>query len=85
MGKLRIGVFGVCRGTQLAECFVLAGCEIVAICDRYTSEHNHIESCINTLGKGITIYTDFDEFIDHDMDAVILANAFHEQIGRAHV
>lgn len=78
MGKLRIGVFGVCRGTQLAESFVMAGCEIVAICDRYTSEHNHIESCINTLGKGIAIYTDFDEFIDHDMDAVILANAFHE-------
>jgi len=27
---------------------------------------------------GVTTYTDYDRFLEHDMDAVILANYFHE-------
>ena len=30
--------------------------------------------------KGVTCYTDFDEFIKHDMDAVVLANCANEHV-----
>jgi predicted dehydrogenase len=47
--------------------------KLVALCDTW-------EDRLREVGKryGVTIYTDYDRFLDHDMDAVILANYFHE-------
>ena len=33
MGKLKVGVFGVGRGIDIAQNFKLLNCEIVAMCD----------------------------------------------------
>ena len=33
MEKIKVGVFGIGRGTYIAKDFMLAGCEIVAACD----------------------------------------------------
>ena len=33
MGKLKVGVFGVGRGINIAQNFKLLNCEIVAMCD----------------------------------------------------
>lgn len=75
MKKLKIGVFGVGRGTHIAKNFMLLNCDIVAICDFHRERR---EAAAKTLGKDIAVYEDFDSFINHKMDAVILANYFHE-------
>lgn len=75
MANLKIGVFGVGRGTTLARNFMMLNCDIVAICD-FSSER--LEKPKKELGNIAKIYTNFDEFIEHDMDAVVLANAFNE-------
>lgn len=75
MKKLKIGVFGAGRGTDLAQCFMMLGCDIVALCD-YNSER--LEWGSKRVGKDAALYSDFDEFIKHDMDVAILANDFHD-------
>ena len=51
----------------------LVGMELVALCDTW-------EERLEQAGKqfGVATYTDYDEFLGHDLDAVILANYFHE-------
>ncbi|MBO4940398.1 MAG: Gfo/Idh/MocA family oxidoreductase [Clostridia bacterium] len=74
MEKIKIGVFGAGRGVDLAKSFMLLGCEIVALCE---DKDFRSEGVAKQIGDA-KIYTDFDEFVQHDMDAVILANYFHE-------
>jgi predicted dehydrogenase len=75
MKKLKIGVFGAGRGVDLANAFMLCGAEIVALCD-FNKEK--LDWGLDRLGGGVNTFSDFDEFIKEDMDAVILANYFHE-------
>lgn len=75
MGKIRIGVFGAWRGAHIAKNFMMNNCEIVAICD---FRKDVMEKSAKDLGGEIALYEDFDSFIEHPMDAVILANYFHE-------
>ena len=73
-GMIRVGVIGVGRGNDIMRgTGALAGMELVAICDSW-------EEKLNEVGKqrGVVTYTDYDKFLEHDMDAVILANYFHE-------
>ena len=74
MKKLRIGIFGVGRGNGLGRNFMLLNCEIVALCD---SRRESMEIAKKAFPDA-AVYESFDEFIEHDMDAVILANYFHE-------
>jgi len=72
--KIRVGVIGIGRGQSFASGATdIVGMELVALCD--TWEERLIE-----VGKryGVTTYTDYDRFLEHDMDAVVLANYFHE-------
>lgn len=75
MEKIKIGVFGVGRGMDLVNNFMLLNCDIVAICDFHKERR---EAAVKKLGDTTAVYEDFDSFIEHDMDAVILANYFHE-------
>ena len=75
MSKIRIGVFGTGRGTHLAQNFKMLGCEIAAICDFHKERR---EDAAKKLGDNVAVYDNFDEFIEHGLDAVILANFFHE-------
>jgi predicted dehydrogenase len=71
--KIRVGVVGVGRGQAFARSSGLAGMELVAICDTW-------EERLERVGRelGTTTYTRFDDLLEHDLDAVILANYFHE-------
>jgi predicted dehydrogenase len=74
MDTIKVGVIGVGRGQGFARgAGPLVGMELVALCDTW-------EEKLNELGKelGVATYTDYDKFLEHDMDAVILANYFHE-------
>jgi len=73
MGKIKIGVFGVGRGMDIAKNFLLLGADIVAICDFHK---DRLEEAIAKVSKDTAVYDNFDDFIQHDMDAVILANYF---------
>lgn len=77
MKKIRIGVLGAYRGTSMINyCKRADNVEIVAICDKLPealeAQRQHAE------GLNITFYDHFDDFIKHDMDAVVLANYANE-------
>ena len=75
MKRIRIGILGSgSRARQLAETFMLLNGEIVAVCDNRESEMAEMRGLV---GKDVATYASFDEFIEHDMDAVVLANYFH--------
>ena len=72
--KIRVGVVGVGRGSGFAMgAGPHLGMELVALCDKW-------EERLLRLGRElkVTTYTNFGKFLEHDMDAVILANYFHE-------
>lgn len=75
MKNIRIGILGAGRGIDVANNFLLLGCEIIALCD--FNEERASEG-IKNLAIDVPVFKDFDEFIELDMDAVILANYFHE-------
>ena len=75
MEKIRVGIFGLNRGASHINGFLGNNAEIVAVCDQRT---NLVEAVRKKLGEGVGYYENFDEFIEHDMDAVLLANYFHE-------
>ncbi len=75
MSKLKVGIFGVGRGMDLAKDFMLNGCDVVALCD---NRKERMEAAMEKMGKTVAIYEDFDQFLEHDMDIVVLANFFHE-------
>lgn len=74
---IKIGVFGVRRGGALLElCEKVGGAKVVAICDNDADAVQAVKQ--NPISNGVTFYAGFDEFIKHDMDAVVLANCAHE-------
>ncbi len=71
----RIGVFGLGRGCDLMRKVNLCGGQLVAVCDRIPSKLSRAEEY---MAPGGGYYVDFDEFIQHDMDGVIIANYFND-------
>jgi predicted dehydrogenase len=73
--KPRVGVFGLNRGSTLAKNGRPAGLEFVAACDKNPGTFKYMKGIAE---PDAVYYTDFDDFIRHDMDAVILANYFNQ-------
>lgn len=75
MEKIKIGVFGAGRGLPLCQGVLLyPEAELVAVCDAYEPLLDRLRVEAEKASLNVTYYTNFDEFIQHDMDAVILAN-----------
>ena len=73
MKKIRIGVLGAYRGTSMINyCEVSDKAEVVAICDKWQEALETQKA--NLKDDRITYYDNFEDFIKHDMDAVVLAN-----------
>ena len=70
---IRVGVIGVGRGMSFARGAEHAGMQPVAICDKWEQKLKEVGGQL-----GVQTYTDYDQFLTHDMDAVVLANYFHE-------
>lgn len=76
MKKFRIGVLGMGRGIDLAENLSLQNdCEIVAFCE---IDSKRAAAGLGRLGRDVPVFQDFDTFLEQDLDAVVLANYFHE-------
>lgn len=77
MSKIKVGVMGAYRGSSMINyCAVADNAEVVAICDKW--EEGLAKQKEIHEGLPITYYNNFDEFIKHDMDAVVLANYAHQ-------
>lgn len=73
MKKIKIGVMGVGRGRSMIDyCRRAGNAQLVAICDFWSEGLARAEADIHD--PSITYYERFDDFIRHDMDAVVLAN-----------
>lgn len=75
MKKIRMGIFGLGRGSDYFENIINNNGEVVAVCDR---DEKKVKDALDFLGENTVAYSDFDAFIEHDMDAVYIANCFHE-------
>ena len=71
---IRVGVVGVGRGRSfMASTDAAAGMKLVCLCDTWEERLQE-----TGLEYGVATYTDYDRFLEHEMDAVVLANYFHE-------
>ena len=76
MKTVKIGIFGLGRGSSFYNNILLNNGEIVAVCDRQEAK---LEDAKKLLGKDLAVYKDFDAFLNHEgMEAVFLCNFFHE-------
>ncbi|MBQ9545377.1 MAG: Gfo/Idh/MocA family oxidoreductase [Clostridia bacterium] len=79
MKKVRIGVFGGGRGKVMVDQLLNhPDAELVAVCDKYEPILTKCKETAESKGVELAVYTDFEEFIKHDMDAVVLANYANE-------
>lgn len=77
MKKVKIGVVGGYRGTGMINyCKIADNAEIVAICDNNEDVLNEQKKRCKNFD--IAFYDNFEDFIKHDMDAVVLANYANE-------
>ena len=73
MEKLKIGVFGIGRGIAHASSLKDSDrASVVAICE--TRDEIVEWAKLRLSGQNISFYKTLDEFIEHDMDVVVLAN-----------
>lgn len=72
--KIKLGVFGAGRGGYLAAIAAKAGFELVALCDVSELMCRHAVRKLGADGAHIRCYSDYDKFLEHDFDAVLLAN-----------
>ena len=79
MKKIKVGVVGIGRGMGFA-CGAndLVGMQLVALCDCRKDALAKARKTFADRGLKIATYTDYDKFLEHDMQAVILANYFHQ-------
>lgn len=79
MAKLKIGVFGAYRGMTMINVLLKhPDAELVAICDKYRPILDKAGEAAKEAGLTVALYECFDDFIKHDMDAVVLANYANE-------
>ncbi len=73
---IKMGIFGGYRGSSFYNSVLANNAEIVAVCD---FNEKYAQKAKEKLGDGVTIYTEFDKFIEHEgLEAVLLSNYFHE-------
>ncbi len=79
MGKLKIGVFGAHRGmTMIDQLLGKTEASVVAICDKHTPSLQDAKNHADAADVKVELFEDFEDFIQADMDAVVLANYAHE-------
>ena len=73
--KPRIGVFGAHRGMSMIRMLLAyPEAELVAVCDKYVPSLEQVKQEAEAAGMNPALYESFEDFIRHDMDAVVLAN-----------
>lgn len=79
--KVKIGVLGGGRGIDMISALLKHEkdrAELVAVCDKLQPMLDRVKKAAKEAGVEVACYLDFEDFIQHDMDAVVLANYGHE-------
>ncbi len=72
---IKIGVMGAYRGKSMIDVLMYyKEAALVAVCDRYRPALEKVRAAAEKAEMEVALYTNFEDFIQHDMDAVILAN-----------
>lgn len=71
--EIRVGVVGTRRGQTFMRQAAPTGMRLVAICDAFAKNLDEVAT-----QYGAAAYRDYEAFLEHDMDAVVLANYFHQ-------
>lgn len=79
MSKIKVGVFGGGRGfTMINQLLESRDAELVAVCDKYKPLLDKVQKKAESAGVKVALYDNFEDFFNHDMDAVVLANYANE-------
>jgi predicted dehydrogenase len=74
MGRIiRVGVLGLRRGAALARLAQQAGMQVVAVCERDAQRRQQFAQALGAEG-----YRNIEQFLEHTMDAAIIANDFDQ-------
>jgi predicted dehydrogenase len=72
--RIKVGVVGIGRGQSFARgANEIVGMQLVALCDVWEERLREVSHRYD-----VAAYTEYEKFLEHDMDAVILANYFHQ-------
>ena len=77
MRKIKMGILGIHRGLAYGEVYAKLPEEIsgLAICE---TDPEYIEKAKESLPDWVEYYTDYEEFLNSGIEAVVLCNFFHE-------
>ena len=79
MEKLRFGVMGGYRGMSMIKILLNHNnAELVAVCDKDETILNKVQKAAQSSHCSIQLFRSFEDFIEYDMDAVVLANYANE-------
>ncbi len=70
---IRIGIFGASRGAAFAANAAGLGAKVVAVCDKWREKAENLARQFDAA-----VYEDFDALLEHDLDAIVTANFFHQ-------
>lgn len=74
--SIKLGIFGLGRGSTFYSSILANNAEIVALCD---CDEAKLDAAKERLGNDVALYRDFDAFLAHpDLEAVFLCNYFHQ-------
>ena len=79
--KLKIRVFGAHRGKAMIKTLLsYPAAELVAVCDMHVPSLESVRKMAEDAGMEVALYENFDDFFQHEMDAVVLANYGTEHV-----
>jgi len=80
MKKVKVGILGLERGSDFARTFCAnPNAELVAVCD---FNEKSVEK-FKKWNTSATIYSDYNKFLEHDIDAVMVAGYLHQHVPQA--
>ena len=77
MRKIKMGILGIHRGLAYGEVYASLTEEIsgLAVCE---TDPEYLEEAKKVLPDWVEYYTDYEEFLNSGIEAVVLCNFFHE-------
>ncbi len=79
MKKLRIGVIGGYRGMSMISLLLnKKDAELVAVCDFDETILERVRKKAEANNRQVELFKNYDDFLEYDMDAVVLANYANE-------
>jgi predicted dehydrogenase len=84
MDKIRVGVLGLRRGlSHLRSFLAIDQAEVVGACDRFQHYREQAQKIVVDAGAGTQILSEYDELLELELDAVVIASNGKIQVEHA--